>query len=355
VKRADVVVVGGGPAGTTLAASLASSGAEVIVLEKSRYRDWRPGETLAPVAAHHLGELGLREALADALPLEGIASRWETEMPQEQSYIANPYGHGWALDRPAFDAGLASLCQDRGAGFAAAARVRSLRRSSGSWEIVVDVDGREAEFRAGFVVDAAGGSGALARHVGAHWRCDDNLLCISAEFSNVDTVPELWIEATANGWWYSCPLRGRRAVLTLITDGKALSGSTALRFWNEELDRSVLTSRRSLASPSAQSELRVCVVPSGVRDPIAAEGWLAVGDAAFAADPLSGTGIPKAIELTNAASHAVLRALDGDPQPAREHADSIGAAFDRYTTERSMVYERQQRIGGPFWERRAAT
>jgi len=72
----DVLVVGGGPAGTATALALRRYGFNVVVLERSDYKNTRIGETLLPAIREPLVNLGLWELfLSDShLPSFGIHS-----------------------------------------------------------------------------------------------------------------------------------------------------------------------------------------------------------------------------------------------------------------------------------------
>jgi len=59
----DVLVVGGGPAGSTIAALLAERGRDVVVLEKARHPRFHIGESLLPANAALFDRLGVRDAV----------------------------------------------------------------------------------------------------------------------------------------------------------------------------------------------------------------------------------------------------------------------------------------------------
>src|SRR5436305_1597309 len=110
VECVDVVVVGGGPAGATTALASARAGHRVALIERSRYDGVRVGETLPPATCLPLRRVGVWERFqADGhTSSPGILSVWGSDLPLDNDFLFNPYGHGWHVDRRRFDALLAT-------------------------------------------------------------------------------------------------------------------------------------------------------------------------------------------------------------------------------------------------------
>ena len=82
------------------------------------------------------------------------------------------------------------------------------------------------------------------------------------------------------------------------------------------------------------------------------EGWLAIGDAALAFDPLASQGIAKALDHgTRAASHLV-RHLAGDRTALAGFSLSLKADYASYAMTRASYYRRETRWQSRFWHRR---
>ena len=132
--KAEVVVVGGGPAGASAAIRLARRGIDVWVLDRARFPRAKPcGEFLSPGATPILEELGVREAVeaAGALRLERVridahGAVVELEFPSGEG--APPWGY--SLSRHALDAILLDAARAAGARVLEETRVEDVRSGS---------------------------------------------------------------------------------------------------------------------------------------------------------------------------------------------------------------------------------
>ena len=89
--------------------------------------------------------------------------------------------------------------------------------------------------------------------------------------------------------------------------------------------------------------------------PLGGPGWLAVGDAALAFDPLAGQGVYRAL-LTATDVAPALRGSRGDGLALAAYADSTTRDFDRFLVDRSRHYKQEQRWpGSVFWRRRSSS
>ncbi|MBN9507503.1 MAG: hypothetical protein J0I21_00145, partial [Alphaproteobacteria bacterium] len=89
-------------------------------------------------------------------------------------------------------------------------------------------------------------------------------------------------------------------------------------------------------------------------DRAAGDGWLAVGDAALAFDPLSSQGLLNALYTGLCAAEAAGRMLAGADRAAEDYAQTIGALWATYERHLAHYYRQERRWPtSPFWARRA--
>ena len=96
----DLVIAGGGPAGSSLGLFLATRGWRVALVDDGRERKFKPGEGLVPAVKRIMRDLGIWKEFTRQghLPSYGNDSLWESRSVQSTSFMQSIDGHGWRLD-----------------------------------------------------------------------------------------------------------------------------------------------------------------------------------------------------------------------------------------------------------------
>jgi flavin-dependent dehydrogenase len=312
--KVDVAIVGGGPAASAAAIALRRHGLSCAIVERGDGGGDKVGESLAPAVKPLLDELGLDLARDGHLPCYGHRSVWGSATPVEMCFDANPYGHGWHLDRRLFETRLAELadCPRLECGGHAAALTAAARPPHSTWRIAADRETVVADF----LIDATGRRAALARRLGARIVRDDTLLAhvffIDRETDDTYTT----IEAAEDGWWYRAPVPGGKTVAMFVSD------------------------RRTY-------ETRTLDASSFRLDRVAGDRWLAIGDAATALDPLSSHGLGNALFTGMRGTEAIATGnID-------EYENAVNTMWNVYVSRRRELYAQERRWpSSPFWSRR---
>jgi flavin-dependent dehydrogenase len=365
VDDVDVAITGGGPAGAALALRLSRAQLRVAVIERARKPAPRAGESLSPAVTPLLKELGLFHPFLETKPRPcyGNRSVWGGDgTPAEYHFIRDRNGHGWHIDRPAFERML--LEEARAAGVICFERTRLVaieRDADRSWRLHLEQNGERSTIMARFAVDASGPAAAIGRRLGARRLYADRLAAVTAFLTTEDPPcvdSTTLVEAVDRGWWYSAPIPDGGMVVSFMTDPDqlALLRAWETRAWLELLARTADTQER-VASAGYRPPVQLNVRPASTSllQPCSGDGWLAVGDAAAAFDPLTSCGIGTALAGAMQAAPAIEQWLRGIRAGSNSYGSAIESRFYLLLPLLRAYYADETRwIDSPFWGRRRA-
>lgn len=328
VSHHDVAVLGGGPAGSAVAALLRLRGLRVVLLERERFPRFHIGESLAPWVTPTLDALDLT-ATVNARYLAKHSVRFlscRTGRAQRYSYdeAVNPrYTHGWEVPRADFDA----LLLDR-----AAALGVTVRQPCAAEDILFEhgvatgvrarhADGRREGFRARVVLDATGRDTLLCTRIGRRHPIPDlDRAALYAHFQGVDPLAgrdegALDIITFPHGWLWVLPLRGGVTSVGAVVSPawiRARRPAEGLeRFFQRTLDDAPIA-RERLGRATLMTAVTACASLAYAPDHRSGHGWLSLGDAAGFIDPLFCSGTLLALGSAPIAADAVAAALAAD-------------------------------------------
>jgi geranylgeranyl reductase family protein len=332
--RADVVVVGAGPAGCAAAITLARAGRQVVVIDKARFpRDKCCGDGLTTGALRLLEHLGLSPtAVASWTPVNDV---WIRSPSTRVGYFPLPQDrgtYGAVARRTDLDAALVDLARQAGATVAEGQPAAQVRSDPGEMTISIEAGGL-GTITARYLIGADGMWSPLRRLLGVadepgyhgEWHA------VRQYFTDVTgpAARELWVVFEPDllpGYVWSFPLAGGRANVGfgILRTRSHLHGAQLAKLWPELLSRDHI---RALLGPGARPEsaYRAWPIPTRLgHSALSAAGGRAlfVGDAARAGDPMTGEGIAQALETGVLAARSLLRA-------GAKHPGSAAASYQR--------------------------
>lgn len=332
---------------------LARAGIPVTLVAAPERRAFAIGEGLPPATRPVLAALGL-EARIDAQGHRralGNRSAWGSERIVATDFITHPFGHGWHLDRRAFDRGLLQAARDAGATIVQGS-LRDVGGEAGAWRVRIATDAEQLTNAAGVVVDCSGRRAVFARRQGARRKRLDRLVaCAALLISNApDADATTLVEAVCDGWWYTARVSDATRIVMFLSDSD-LPAAREVRA--PDAFRARLGQTRHVGPLCAgcgyeiSSPLQVAAADTARLDRVCGGGWIAAGDAAASFDPISSQGIMSAMQYGQKAAEAV---LNGNPVA---YAAAVDTLYNRYVAARASVYAQERRwADAPFWARR---
>ncbi len=357
----SIIIVGGGPAGAATALTLARRGISCLVLEAASQITSKIGETLPPNCTPTLQRLGVDVFVtpSEHLPCFGNYFLWGNDNIQEKPFILYTHGQGWHLDRQRFETSLWQLCKEQGVQRLFNSKVIEARRKKEEgWTIQVQRKGQSTTLNASFIVDATGRSSKIARGIGIKRNQYDRLIGVACAFSV--SVPHsieqyTYIEATEMGWWYMALLPDNRLMTVYMTDADLLDHNT-LKSKNFLVElRDTLLIGPLIPDEAEPEESKLVPRPASTSHlpKLYDRDWLAVGDAAFAYDPISSYGLSSALGGGFYAGNAIADHMLGREEALPTYGSVIGEAFLTYFEMLAGQYFQEQRWSdSPFWKRR---
>jgi FADH2-dependent halogenase len=349
--QVDVVVIGGGPGGSTAACRLARAGRRVVLFERDRFPRFHIGESLLASVNDVLDEIGASEVVRAArFPMKWGATFMTADGSIERfaDFAVSPevrQPQTWQVPRAEFDDLLLRHAEASGVDVRQEHRVLDVAFDPGGVTVTArDATGRTSPVRASAVVDAAGRVGVLARQFGL--RVDEPRLANIAIFSHYSGIPrregrragDIRIVARDDlGWFWFIP----------ITDALMSVGVVLPRPAFDALPRmshEALLERMLAETPAAAALTRAARRQWPVRvekdfafgaRAYAGDRWLLVGDAGSFLDPVFSTGVAIALESGVEAARALDRSLASGDLSARAFA-----AFDRRQRQRYLAFRR---------------
>lgn len=330
----DAIVLGGGPAGSTAAISLAKAGLSALVLERAVFPRFHIGESLLPGMMGILRELGVAERIAQVPQVEKLGATFVNGDGRDHlSFLfadalavrRGAESAAFNVERAPFDTALLEAARDAGAEVRRADARAILELGDGGVALAVDEGGERRAVRGRFLVDASGQATVVGRHLGIRRVLPDlKKVAYFGQFEGVLRDPGApggfpVIAVCREGWFWLIPLDEQRTSVGLVMGADLAKGMGVPpdRMLDWGIARSPFMVERT-ARAVRRPEGGILADFSYRCEPFAGPGYFLAGDAATFVDPIFSTGVCLGMASGLAAARAIGRLVRGEVSPEDE-------------------------------------
>lgn len=334
-EQCEVMVIGGGPGGSTIAALLASRGRDVVLLEKEQHPRFHIGESLLPLNMPLFDKLGVSEQVrAIGMPKYGV----EFVSPWHEKPMLLEFSEAWDKSLPSayqvrrseFDEVLFRNAQAKGARAYEQSRATKVEFNDAGARVQVKGADGEKTWQAKFVVDASGRDTLLAGQLGSKRKNPrHNSLALFAHYEGAKrlegraegNITVFWFD---HGWFWMIPL----------ADGATSIGAVCWPYYMKTRQGSLEDFFRDTVAlcPALHERLKDAKMIGGVTATgnysyegtrAVGKNYLMVGDAFAFIDPVFSTGVYLAMNSGFKGAETIETCLDHP-----ERAAQALAAYD---------------------------
>jgi geranylgeranyl reductase family protein len=334
----DVIIAGGGPAGSSAAIHLAIKGARVLLAEQKKFpRPKLCGEFISPECTSHFERLGVAEQMRaggpSSLAETVFYSRNGTNVRVPSQWFGNG-GIALGLSRAEMDERLLRRAAEVGVTVLEDAHVMNLIFDEDRVAGVNVKRGRaEESYQADFTIDATGRSRTLAR-LAEKTSSDPSrlqrapMVAFKVHLQNTEVAP-----GACEIYFYPGGYGGLNNIESGLSNLCFIVNARDVRSRQSDADRVMrevvcqnLRAAQTLEHAQVKSEwLAVSLEGFGRRSASPARGLLAIGDAASFIDPFTGSGMLMALEGGDLAARVIGEGL----HKSGDDVQGIGEAYDR--------------------------
>lgn len=336
----DVVVVGGGPAGSMAARYAAELGVSVLILEKDRDIGYpvRCGEAVS--------RKGVEEFIEpDEKWIASHITKFSMNAPDGTEVVLPLPEEGFVLERRVFDYELAKSAANAGAEILTRAYVNGLIIEGGTVAgVKYEFRGEELKVRAGVVIAADGVESRVGRWAGIKTHIDfrDMESCVQYTVSGIDVDPNtiyfyFGSNAAPEGYLWVFSKGSHSANIGLGVSGPIGKKKSAQKYLTGFMER-------SYPDAAILTSIAGGVPCSVTLERISAPGIILVGDAARQVNPLSGGGIASGMIGGSIGGRVAAESIKkGKPQHLltydKEWMDRLGKRHETFDRIKNGIYK----------------
>jgi geranylgeranyl reductase family protein len=353
----DVIVIGGGPAGSTAASILAREGSKVVLFEKEKFPRHHIGESLMTDTYWTFQRMGFLEKLRSSAFTQKYSVQFANQAGREShpfyffEAVHNESAVTWQVTRAVFDKMLIEHAAEQGADIHQGVAVKQvLFEGDKATGVEVEMaDGVRQMFFAKVIVDATGQSAMLSNKF--RWRVRDPKLKKAVLYSyykgahrekdlNGGATLVLRTPKGSEGWFWYIPLEDDITSVGIVANADYLlkgRGQDLAKIFEEEVQKTE-SCRRRVAQGERVDKIYSILDYSYRSKKNAGNGFMIIGDAYGFLDPIYSSGVLLALKMAELAADAIHDAFRHDDFSA-ERLGQFQSKLDRgIESMRKLVY-----------------
>ncbi len=355
-NKFDVIVIGGGPAGSSAASILAREGRSVILFEKETFPRHHIGESLMTDTYFTFQRMGLLDKLKESPFVRKYSVQFANQEGKESRpfyfFEANHHESAvtWQVTRAVFDEMLINHAADEGVQVHQGAAVKEvLFDGDRAVGVEVIIDDAPVKFYAKVIVDATGQSAILSNKFG--WRVRDPKLKKAVLYSyfkgahremdlNGGATLVLRTERGSGGWFWYIPLENDITSVGVVAEPEYLvkgRGQDLAKIFYEEIEKCEAC-RRRVEGAERVDKIYSILDYSYRSKQCAGDGFMLIGDAYGFLDPIYSSGVLLALKMAELAADAIHDAFNNDDFSARRLGQFQTKLDNGIESMRKLVY-----------------
>lgn len=350
----DVIIIGGGPAGSTAAITLAQKGLSVLLLERSRFPRFHIGESMLPYTTRLLEQLGILGVIES----QNFVLKWGAEFAGVRgdskrvdfTDLGSGYIHyTFQVERACFDNALLACAKEAGVQVLEEASViRPLLEQGRVVGVEYEYRGQKQTEYASYVIDASGRAGVIANFFKLRKPIPrQRMVAVFKHFGNYSEynhpgyAGDIQVGNHEQGWVWAIPIRKDTISIGTVTRAEFIKASSPEEIFERHIRRIPRIQQRMAGTTHlgrAKTESDYCYYVDTAVGP----GYFLVGDTGCFVDPIFSGGVYLAMTTGRRAAESIAAILSRDlsyEDAAQHYENFYKTGYDCYFRVMYAFYE----------------
>lgn len=334
MKKHDVIIIGGGPGGSTAATVLARAGLDVGVIEREEFPRFHIGESLLPATMPLFKEIGFYDTLNNGNYIPKWGARFIDYRNDDEIYFGFTEGlnrdipMAFEVERSKFDRDLLDHARKSGATVYQPEMVKDITITDQGASLRTDKD----EYSCAYLMDISGRDSLLGLKMKIRQANKSlNNVAVFSHYTDVERAPgrdegDIIIGLLPQrSWTWMIPFKGNVTSVGVVRSSEFFDGE---KDWGAYLDRTLKQSpsvaRRMQNAQQAMDVHRIGNY-SHTCETFFGDRWILSGDAALFLDPIFSSGVHMSVSSSKMAAEALLQIF---PHKGSLKDNGVGQAYE---------------------------